>query len=54
MKTTTGTPAGVLPRRIASTFGLAKGTGVSGYRLRTAESLSPLAEPGSPPEVLTV
>lgn len=54
MKTMTGTPAGVLPRRIASIFGLAEGTGVSGYGLRARDPRSPRIEPDSPHGVLTV
>lgn len=54
MKKTTGTAAGYVPRLVASIFGMVEGTGVPASRPRTGALSSPLHEPDSSSEALTV
>ena len=54
MKKTTGIAAGYVPRPVAPTFGIVEGTRAPAPRPRTGASSSPLHEPDSSPEVLTV
>jgi len=53
MKTTTGTSAGYVPRLVAPTSGMVRGTGAPASRPRSLAIFPSLAEPDSSPEALT-